>query len=223
MECTVKASGKKTFYYNTQTIGRNRTESVGCLKKNVCGEHPGAGYCQLLKTVDPVLEYFSNITSHETVLARYQENGQSNLLRASGQRVAFLLLVRAMFQSNCPFFGRFSFLLSHYRLQSTPELFLRISLLTNHPQKQTVAMQPGSLQTKTQLMAPGIEDRLWPLLLEARRRFVKDALVNAVTMMFNLAMMAAEDTTVLHRVLTQQLLVQSGAAIQPTLPSLTGA
>lgn len=186
MEFIVTASGSDPFYFNTIASDTDpRHPGIRPVEKR-CDLDPATGKCRLLRTVDPILDFFSAVTSHETVEARYQENDERTLLRETGQRVAFVLLVRAMFQSNCPYFDRFSPLLSRYQLAWTQEMFLLASLMARQSDVDPVAAPlPCPLGSN-------LQEHLFPLLQTARHHLVGDAAVNAVTIMFNLVSLADE-------------------------------
>ena len=101
MEFLVTASGNDPFSFNTIAPDTATGDEDGT-PADPCAMLPASGKCGLLRTVAPILAYFSAVTSHETVEARYLENDERTLLRETGQRVAFALLVRAMPPRTCP-------------------------------------------------------------------------------------------------------------------------
>lgn len=187
MEFSVTASGADPFYYNTITL-EPPNDTIGFIPANtICAGGTDSDKCRLIQTVEPILEFFSAVTSYETVEACYLENQERTLLRETGQRVAFVLLVRAMFQSNCPYFNRFSPLLADYQLARTQEMFLLASLMATRQEEAAFAEMPPCP------LGSGLQEHLFPLLQEARHHLVRDAAVNAVTIMCNLATLAADE------------------------------
>lgn len=187
MEFLVTASGNDPFYFNMITPAPSQEKSCVRPAEQPCAPLSETGKCRLVRTVDPILEYFSAVTSYETVEARYHEDNEQALLRETGQRVAFVLLVRTMFQSKCPYFARFSPLLSRYHLARTQEMFLLASLMASQPDGEGNDTPPRCP------LGSGLQEHLFSLLREARHLLVRDAAVNAVTIMLHLAALAAED------------------------------
>jgi hypothetical protein len=206
MDFAVRASGKETFRYEAGSPAEPWRACRPCHAGQLCRAGLVAGGCLLVANVAPVLDYFSEIASHERVRVRYRENGYWACFEESGQRAAFVLLTWGMLHSTCPFFSRFAPLLAHYRVNLTGEMFLHLVLTTgllDPPSRAAKAR--GGLQASLRRTRRDIEARLRPLLAEARRRQHKDAAVNAVTILYSCNTLATEGWAEYRRALVARL------------------
>jgi hypothetical protein len=146
------------------------------------------GRCELLDILLPILRYFSTMTSHETVTVEHEEQDIYGRYSRSAQEACFILCTHAMIHSACHFFGKYSALFEHYRMDLSADTmmqyFLTTTLLRRHLSKQTDA-GPGLGQSMLD-RAQDVHGRLLRILAEARGLPGQDAALNAVNRMFNL-------------------------------------
>ena len=195
MECSMTIQGLPLVHFSTPVAAASadQTACVPCPQGCPCPAARRAGGCLLPGAITPVLEAFSPIISYENVLLELRHDGETVVLEETGQRAAFRLLVAAMCQSGCPFFGRTrSVGVGLVAGEDGYGMFRRLVRAMTFPWRD----ETGTNRLADQSLARcgrDIEAHLQPILAEARRRCRQDAAINAVILMFNCTRLAVEE------------------------------
>lgn len=151
--------------------------------------------CNLLQALVPILVYFSDFLSYESVVMEYKETNCTARYVVSAQRAGFILCLYAMFHSSCAYFSQYSFILKYYRINITYEIFMHFVLTTALLKRQVDLNQVHEkidVFEEVKAMAREFRNRLMYILEDARAIEKKDAAVNAINIIFSLNTMSAE-------------------------------
>ena len=189
MKCNVRAKGQPSaqFFLSGGTAMHEAANAAPCRRGQSCLTAQRAGGCLLAVAITPVLEAFSPIVSHERVRLTLQQDGQRTEVEETGQWAAFRLLIAAMRDSGCPFFGRS--LPAGAGLASKDDgatTFRRMVRALNFPWRE------GAGSEQLARCGRDIESHLHPILTAARQHCRQDAAINAVILMFNCTQLAVE-------------------------------
>ncbi|OLN25428.1 hypothetical protein DVDV_3357 [Desulfovibrio sp. DV] len=193
MECSLTVEGlpPARFFLPHTASPAGSGSAVPCRRGQPCPTARRAGGCLLPAAIKPVLQAFSPVLSHARVRLTLRRGGELAEVEETGQWAAFRLLIAAMRDSGCPFFG--PILPAGTRLVPQGDgskTFRRMVRALTFPWPEAA----GGL-TALSLARCGreIESHLHAVLGEARRHCRQDAAVNAVILMYNCTRLAVED------------------------------
>lgn len=177
MEFHVAVAAMPTFRFDVPDL-LPAEPGAPCRCGEPCSAATRAGGCLARTCAAPVLDYFSGVVSHEAAVVVCEAGGQRTCFTETGQRAAFRLLLAAITQSGCPFFGRFAALPADAPLGNAYAAFARLL--------RALATQDGHASpTAAGHVAWELERHLAPLFGEAKRKARQDAAVNACILMLN--------------------------------------
>jgi len=188
MEMTVSVVGKPTLQYLFATADKTWTPpEAPCRPGQLCQPAAASG-CLLLQAVTPVLEYFSEVVSHEPAILRFHAAAITTESLETGQTAACRVLLAAMLHSSCPFFSRISPRFGQDPSVGVYDLFMgmarNMAMLTVLAELLGGVAKPRA-QSAAGYFARQLKPYLERILQEARRRRRQDAAVNAVVMLFS--------------------------------------
>lgn len=195
MECSLTVEGLPStrFFLSRTTPKAGTGRAVPCRRGHPCPTARLAGGCLLPEAIKPVLAAFSPVLSHARVCLTLRRGGELAEVQETGQWAAFRLLIAAMRDSGCPFFG--SSLPAGAGLPPKDDgaaTFRRMVRALTLPWRGA----GGSEQLARLALARcgrDIESRLHPILCAARQHCRQDAAINAVILMYNCTRLAVED------------------------------
>ena len=195
MECslTVEGVASARFFLPQTAPPAGSGSAVPCRRGQPCPTARRAGGCLLPAAIKPVLQAFSPVLSHARVRLTLRRGGELAEVEETGQWAAFRLLIAAMRDSGCPFFGTFLPAGTGLAAQSDgSRTFRRMVRALTFPWRDAAA--PGQLAALSMARCGrDIESHLHPVLGEARRHCRQDAAINAVILMYNCTRLAVED------------------------------
>lgn len=159
-----------------------------------CAKSKTTNTCNLLDALVPILVYFSDILSYETVLIEYKNENCFVQCVESAQKAGFVVCIYAMFHSSCEFFSQFNFLLKYYKVNITYEIFMHLVLTTSLLQRQldlNEVHEKIDIFSEVRMMMQEFRERLVCILDDARSLQHKDAAVNALNIIFSLNNLSA--------------------------------
>lgn len=194
MEFLVAVPGLSPFRYAPARLADLHPASP-CRQGELCPTAARAGACLLPEAIAPVLDYFSQVVSHQPVLVTCRDAQGTAAFKETGQRAAFRLLAAALGHSPCPFFSRFFPRPTQAPVAGAYAAFARLAhslaLSEGQPETPDAAILPRLLVDAGRF-GREIEEHLQPVLREAKRRCRLDAAVNGVIMLFSGSRLATE-------------------------------
>jgi len=194
MEFLVAVPGLASFRY--VPAERTGLRPVAPCRRGVpCPRAARAGACLATEAIAPVLDYFSQVVSHQPVLVTCRDAKGTAVFEETGQRAAFRLLAAALGHSPCPFFSCFSARPTQAPVADACAAFARLAhslaLSEGQPEMPDMAVPPRLL-VEAGRFGREIEEHLQPVLREAKRRCHLDAAVNGVIMLYSGSRLATE-------------------------------
>ena len=195
MECclTIEGVASAQFKLPQTAPPAGSGSAVPCRRGQPCLAARRAGGCLLPAAIKPVLQAFSPVLSHARVRLTLRRGGELAEVEETGQWAAFRLLIAAMRDSGCPFFG--PILPAGTRLVPQGDgskTFRRMVQALTFPWPEAAGAGPAAAVSLARC-GREIESHLHAVLGEARRHCRQDAAVNAVILMYNCTRLAVED------------------------------
>lgn len=190
MQCTMTSPGLPRVQFSVAPAPTpEASQAASCRPGQPCRQARDARDCLAAQAAGPILDAFSAILSHEPVLLTVEGRHGAQPLEETGQRAALRLLLAALGESGCPFFVEL--LPAGIGRPGGGDCRAAFQRAVRGRLGRMVRTDPAdSLERRAKTM----EDRLAPLLAEARRRCRLDAGLNAVIILFNCVRLAlAED------------------------------
>ena len=164
----------------------------GC---GTCRGDSDLGGCNLLRSLTPVICYFSDIVSYEEVAVEILKDKYDIRYPETAQKICFAICVYAMFYSSCAFFSQFKFLLKYYRANFDPEAYMHMVLTTSLLKRQVDLKSVHDhvdIFHEVARLNEEFKRRLEYVFSEAKFFENKDAAINAISIAFSLNTLTTE-------------------------------
>lgn len=171
----------------------NFIENPSCCQK--CYEGKTFNHCSLLDALLPVLVYFSELNSFESVKITYEEGHHKATFLEPAQSACFVVTLYAMCYSKCDFFCRFRPFLKLYRIHITSEIFMHFVLTTALVRRQLEfdGISPKiDIFTEVKKFMNEVNQRMVYILKNTKLFSKKDAAINSLTTIFSLSLLSSE-------------------------------
>jgi hypothetical protein len=186
MHCTMTSPGLSGVrIFAAKAAG---AQAAPCPPGRPCRQCRTAEDCLAARATGPVLDAFSAVVSYEPVLLAVDDGRRPKLIEETGQGAALRLLLAALGESGCPFFGEL--LPAGIGRPGDGDCRAAFQGAVRGRLDQPVETDPADTQAER---ARAIEAHLAPLLAQARRRRGLDAGLNAVIILINCVRLAVAD------------------------------